>query len=453
MWQVFVFAFFAAHSSAQVLTHFNGTLMKGDNGRAFPSGASAGALAFFTGGDSASSATSVDVFHWPSMLWSPATLLPTPPNAPLSGMAAVSVTATKPQFAVFAGGGDSCANCGNQPCPVGPAPQCPFAHTYESAVTAYDENSAQHILPALGTPRSFLAGAAVGSFIIFTGGLWNSPTVGQTPSNAVDIYNYTGGNWVKVSTSLVLLQARFSHAAAASGKFAFFACGQLPGSGQPSTTNTIEIFDFSNPLAPSLLATPPLLSQPRTSLAGASVGNLVFFAGGFSTSGFSTAFDMCDAETLTCSVPITLKQKRAWPAMAASGSLVIVAGGYIAGPAPNYLPLFLDAIEVFDVSTKTPRSLPFQYQLAQGRDAMATAVIGGLVIFAAGVCQSVSNVVDFFSSCSPGQMLNVTANQCLSCAPGTFSPSSGTTHCSLCPSGSFSSGTAQSACAQCTAGI
>jgi hypothetical protein len=132
------------------------------------------------------------------------------------------------------------------------------------------------------------------------------------------------------------------------------------------------------------------LSQPRHNLAGAAAGNLVLFAGGYTSGvGYSDRVDVFDTSTRSWLNTTNLSQPRYYLAGAAAGNLILFAGGYGSGG-------YSDRVDVFDTST---RSWLNTTNLSQPRYYLAGAAAGELVLFAGGSTQNRSNsaVVDIMT--------------------------------------------------------
>ncbi len=70
------------------------------------------------------------------------------------------------------------------------------------------------------------------------------------------------------------------------------------------------------------------LSQPRRYLAGAAAGNLILFAGGDISGGYSDRVDVFDTSTRSWLNTTNLSQPRYYLAGAGAGNLVLFAGGF-----------------------------------------------------------------------------------------------------------------------------
>jgi hypothetical protein len=116
------------------------------------------------------------------------------------------------------------------------------------------------------------------------------------------------------------------------------------------------------------------LSLPRIWLAGAAAGNLILFAGGHPSGGYSDRVDVFDTSTRSWLNTTNLSQPRHALAGAAAGNLVLFAGGVSSGGVS-------DRVDVFDTST---RSWLNTTNLSQPRYYLAGAAAGNLVLFAGG---------------------------------------------------------------------
>ena len=107
--------------------------------------------------------------------------------------------------------------------------------TKSNAVDIYDGATGQWSTAKLSVPRSEVAGAGVGNYAIFAGGIYYSKkTRGGLYSNAVDIYNNSTGRW----TTAKLSSARVVISAATVGTKAVFIGPSFSNRG-----NAVDVFD------------------------------------------------------------------------------------------------------------------------------------------------------------------------------------------------------------------
>jgi hypothetical protein len=154
------------------------------------------------------------------------------------------------------------------------------------------EGNITHTTATLSETRYYLAATSSGELVFFAGG--RNSTGG--PSDRVDIYNVTSGNWTTATLSI----PRRDLVATSSQNLVFF------GGGRDGTTfsNQVDIYNTLN--GSWSTAT---LSQPRDDLAATSVGNLVLFGGGDSPNGLSKVVDVSDVTSNTWT-NATLSQAR-----------------------------------------------------------------------------------------------------------------------------------------------
>jgi len=126
------------------------------------------------------------------------------------------------------------------------------------------------------------------------------------------------------------------------------------------------------------------LSEARYSLAATSLGDLVFFGGGYNQTGVSDRVDICNVTsgswtTATLSIP------RAELAATSSGNLVFFAGG------ENNDTVFYNQVDIYNVSNESWSTAT----LSQARYLLAATSVGKLVLFGGGCCTF--NVVDIYN--------------------------------------------------------
>jgi hypothetical protein len=175
-----------------------------------------------------------------------------------------------------------------------------------------------------------------------------------------------------------LSQRRTEIAAAAVGDKVLFAGGLeiielFPSPFDPVIMNAysvVDIYDIS-----TQTWTTANLSEARGGMAYAVAGNKAFFAGGYNGAGeVSDAVDIYDAETDTWTTE-TLSQARAFFGNGtANGSKVFFAGGVLVGDASS------DVVDIYDLETETWSA----ETLSQARLGIQAASVGDHVIFSGG---------------------------------------------------------------------
>ncbi len=197
---------------------------------------------------------------------------------------------------------------------------------------------------------------------LFAGGY-----TGSAFSNVVDIYDASSGTWSSSSGSLSV--GRQSLAAASAGNKVVFAGGENPGA-----LSTVDIYDASSGTWSSSSGTPSCgsLSQARYLLAAASAGNEVLFAGGVN----SSVVDIYDASSGTWSSSSgSLSVPRGVLAAGSVGSKILFAGGEGSGGAAY------GTVNIYDTSTG---SWSTTRPLSVARYRLAAASAGNKVFFAGG---------------------------------------------------------------------
>ena len=158
----------------------------------------------------------------------------------------------------------------------------PFLDT----VDIYDTKTDQWSTAQLSTPRIIGAAATVGNKAIFAGGVWQHPSkpwVGGLyyPQDRVDIYDADTNTW----STATLSEARWNMASAVVGKKVFFAGGVIdPGIVSSIYSDKVDIYDSETDTWSVMT-----LSEPRSAMAGASIGNQAVFAGGVYDSSGTTS--------------------------------------------------------------------------------------------------------------------------------------------------------------------
>jgi len=181
-------------------------------------------------------------------------------------------------------------------------------------------------------------------------------------------------------TATTLSQKRYALAATSSDELVFF------GGGYTSTgvSNRVDICNATS----GNWAT-ATLSLPRGELAAASSGTLVFFAGGWDgSSTYYDRVDICHASNGSWSTA-TLSQARGFLAGVSVGSLVLFGGG------GNNIGM-TDVVDIYNVPNNTWTTTT----LSQGRQYLvSTSVINRYALFAGGINSSgASSVVDIYDS-------------------------------------------------------
>jgi hypothetical protein len=137
---------------------------------------------------------------------------------------------------------------------------------------------------------------------------------------------------------------------------------------------------------PGLVHKSARLSEARDSLAATSLGDLVFFGGGYTTTRASDRVDICDVTsgiwtTATLSVP------REDLVATSSGNLVFFGGGsYFETPV-------YDLVDIFNMSNGRWSTA----KLSHARRALAATSVGNLVLFGGGYNGNFVNVVDIYN--------------------------------------------------------
>jgi len=158
-----------------------------------------------------------------------------------------------------------------------------------SIVDIYNASTGAWSAGNLSVGRIDMAATTVGNLAIFAGGETAATNLASTVTNAVDFYDAIDGKWFTGSLS----QARSGIAAASVGDLALFAGGQ--GDEKDGVTQYSSVVDIYNTKTGRWSTA--TLSQARTGIDALTVGNTVLFAGGSAATGLSTAVDIYNSTT------------------------------------------------------------------------------------------------------------------------------------------------------------
>jgi len=215
----------------------------------------------------------------------------------------------------------------------------------------------------LSVPRQFIAIAAAGNKIIFAGGQTANGSV-----STVDIYNVTTNIWTTASLS----QPKAYATAISNGNKIFIAGGEnedlIMGT---QFYSTIDIYDVSTNTWSSAFN----LSIPKTEIAGAAIGDKIFFAGGFVDAATAGATNQVDIYTYPDQMSTgVLSNARFGISGTAAGNKIYFAGGW------NTSNTFFNEIDIYDNSTGTwdISSLP------NGRSHIGSVSVGNKIFWAGG---------------------------------------------------------------------
>jgi len=269
-----------------------------------------------------------------------------------------------------------------------------YPATYSSVADIYDftTNQITSDQMALCEPRAYLASTSCSSKIFFAGGLTNGGSR-STVSSAVDIYDVQTKRWTSNRSQLSGSRAYMS--ASCTNGYAVFAGGiTLAGVFSLQTVSRVDMYHLpTNSWSSSSTA----LSQPRYLMASGSTPTKLLFAGG-STKGSLLSFYSCtsvvdvfDTQTKTWSVdPTGLSTSRCSMASASVGHLVLFAGGVYSSPNST---IYSTVVDLYNGETNSWTS--YTNGLSQARSDLAGAVAGSYVIFAGGY-SSGNKMVTYF---------------------------------------------------------
>ncbi len=217
-----------------------------------------------------------------------------------------------------------------------------------------------HTTATLSEGRWGLAATTVGDKAIFAGGLWDYDISGNPiSSDVVDIYDAQTGTWSTASLS----QARFLLAGTSVGDKAFFAGGWEAPYGW--TSDVVDIYDAGTDTWIT-----SRLPQSEYGLVATSVGSKALFAGGNILGDIVDiyAVDTEQWDTATLSVP------RSGLAATTVGNKAIFAGGSVAGGLSAVVDIYDAGTDSWDTAS-----------LSQARAGPAAVTVGNKAIFAGGM--------------------------------------------------------------------
>lgn len=261
-----------------------------------------------------------------------------------------------------------------------------FASVSTGNVDIYNLTTRTWSTAALSTPAGhYFSPVVVGNKILF---------VGSNPPNhlaVVDIYDASANTWSNTALNIPVWMER--DAVGIVHNKAFFA-GQRLGLGS-AVSDKVDMYDASSNNW-SVFA----LSVARSNLSTASAGNKILFAGGSNgiwdpsdgETEFFTRVDIYDAFTNTWSTA-ELSEARSHITAASIGNKVIFAGGLSKNAPSNFS--FSDRIDIYDVSTNQWTTAT----LSEARSTMKAAVVGDKLLLAGGVkSHEFSDKVDIYDA-------------------------------------------------------
>jgi len=261
-------------------------------------------------------------------------------------------------------------------------------------VDIYNVTSGNWTAATLSVPRGDLAATSSGNLVFFGGGASSYQNPPSTCYNQVDIYNTSDRNW----SNATLTQARCCLAATSVGNLVFFAGGCCSPNGPNNPSNVVDIYNVTNNMW--MTAT---LSQARYWLAATSVANrYALFAGGRNGTGASNIVDIFDLSTGMWNTT-TLSQARYWHAATSLGNLSFFGGGYDGNQTLNVVDIFYSTTQTWSTAT-----------LSQARYQLAAASVEDIVAFGGGSngSSNLISLVDIFNV-TAGIWLTVTMSAAL----------------------------------------
>ena len=250
-----------------------------------------------------------------------------------------------------------------------------MGYKHDDYVDTYDNSLTKSSLSRLRETKSDLAGAVVGNYMIFAGGV-NGPQPASYPLSSADAYN---SSFTKTSISS-LGAARYDLKAASIGNYAIFAGGYNGG-----YYSTVDIYDSS---LTRTTGTP--LSEPKSNMAPGSNEAYAIFTGGYgSAGGYFLLTDVYDKSLTHTTISRSVNGSGA--ASVSMGGNIVVSGGYI-NDSSSGLQDYSTGFYVYDSSL----TLTSPYQLTYKRNRHAMACVGNYVLAGGGGAEATLSSVEYF---------------------------------------------------------
>jgi len=215
--------------------------------------------------------------------------------------------------------------------------------TNHSRVDIYDMGTQTWSIAELSVPRFDIAAVVAGNKIFFAGGRAETSLDTFEYYSTVDIYDAATNTWSVTS----LTEARSVIAAATVGNKVFFAGGSINhtiNSYEGLGTSKVDIYDLNTQTWS--IAT---LSEPRGDIAAVTLQNKIYFAGGGNNDpnglGVTNRIDIYDDVTGSWSIS-SLQEPRSSMASIAAGNKIYLAGGL---NSPNHGSMTC-TVEIFDTN-------------------------------------------------------------------------------------------------------
>ena len=215
--------------------------------------------------------------------------------------------------------------------------------TNHSRVDIYDMGTQTWSIAELSVPRFDIAAVVAGNKIFFAGGRAETSLDTFEYYSTVDIYDAATNTWSVTS----LTEARSVIAAATVGNRVFFAGGSINhtiNSYEGLGTSKVDIYDLNTQTWS--IAT---LSEPRGDIAAVTLQNKIYFAGGGNNDpnglGVTNRIDIYDDVTGSWSIS-SLQEPRSSMASIAAGNKIYLAGGL---NSPNHGSMTC-TVEIFDIN-------------------------------------------------------------------------------------------------------
>jgi hypothetical protein len=227
---------------------------------------------------------------------------------------------------LFAGGFTTCGTVGSPIC------------NWFSRVDIYDMSTHVWSTAELSQARIDMGVAVLGNKIFFAGGYISS----DNHTSRVDIYDAGSNTWSIAELS----EARINPAGVSLGNKIYFGGGcPLDGGLAETPSSRVDVYD-----ATTNTWSTAELSEARTSLAAASLGNKILFAGGSGNRGFSKKVDSYSDGINQWSID-SISEVRSGLVAATVSTKAFFAGGWIGG-SPN-TPAYSNRVDIFDNTTQS----------------------------------------------------------------------------------------------------
>ena len=284
-------------------------------------------------------------------------------------------------------------------------------------VDIYDFVTNTWSIAELSQGRHAMTVTTIGNKIFFAGGGYDDFSNGWIRFTRVDIYDAVANTWSIAELS----EGRSNLASATLGDKVFFAGGYWWNNGD-YFSNRVDI--YNNKTNSWSTAS---LSEARQGLTVTTSGNKIYFAGGSNAAGISNKIDIYDGTTDSWSISTLIEGKEYF------GSIAVANKIYWAGGFKSLSPQTPSSqVEIRDINTQMSTSAC----LSQAKGAFGTVMKGNEIVFFMGAPSEHPNNFDIYNTATGiwsigmlNQGINypgiISANNKIYVAGGTISPGGG----------------------------